>query len=180
MDNKTSLSRFTPVHQKWINCVLLYLGITYLSEISTIDGTSLINGINDGDEENMQYRNLLTCPVQVKPNTWSWALWDIHLQSYTTMNSSDLKVPLGNWTSNHSTNGRWNAYQDQILVYSWVNDNNNWKKYRVYGEFLIQSCQRVANIGYNKMTPVQIDTTYSDVFVQYSARFTPSKGLKVY
>ena len=116
MDDETSLSRFTPVQQKQINCVCLYLGVTYLSEISTIDGLSLIDGINDGDEEHIQYRNLLTRPVQPKPNTRSWALWDLHLQSYTTTNSLNLKVPLGNWTSDHSTNGRWNAYKDQEMV----------------------------------------------------------------
>ena len=111
----------------------------------------------------MQYRNLLTRPVQPKPNIRSQELWDIHLKSYTTMNS--LKVPLGTRTSNNSTNGRWNAYQDQNLVYIWVDDNNNQKKHRVYGDRLIQSCQRVADVGYKTMTPVQIDTTDSDIFV---------------
>ena len=55
------------------------------------------------------------------------------------MNSLNLKVLVGTWTSDHSTNGRWNAYQDQNFVYSWVDDENNWKKYTVYSDCLIQS-----------------------------------------
>ena len=137
MDNETSLLRFTLVKQNWINCICLYLGITYLSDISTINGESLIEGINDGDEENMQCRNLLTRPVQPKPNTMSWTLCDVHLKSYTTMNRLNFKVHLGTWTSNNSTNGRLNAYQNQNFVCSWVDDDNNWNKYSVYGDCLI-------------------------------------------
>lgn len=105
-----SILRFTPVQQREINCINLYLGVTYLSEISTIDGQSLIKGINDGNEEYMQLKNVLAQLVQPKANAQSWVLWDIHLQSYTYTNILDLQALLGACTSDHSTSGCWNAY----------------------------------------------------------------------
>ena len=96
------------------------------------------------------------------------------------MNSLNLKIPLEEWTSNHNTYRHWNAYQDQNTIYSWVNDNSNWKKIGLYGTCLLKSCQRVTEIRYNTITPVQIDTTSSDTFVSYSACFTPLKIPKVY
>lgn len=70
-------------------------------DISAINQKLLIKVINDGNKELIQYNNLLTHLVQPKPNTLSWALWDLLLQSYTIPNSTKLKDPLGEWKSNH-------------------------------------------------------------------------------
>lgn len=129
----------------------------------------------------MQYKNVLARPVQSNQNAWNLTLWYIHLQSYTNTNSLDLKVPLGAWTSGHSTSRRWKAYQDKNTVYSWVIEDSNWKKYRVYGNCLLESHQLVTKVKYDTITPVQIDdTTSSNVFVSYSTRFTPSKSPEIY
>ena len=74
MDNEALMLRFHPLQQKQIKYVCLYLGIKYLSEIRTIDGQSLFKGINNGNEEHIQFKNLLACPVQLKPNLRSWVL----------------------------------------------------------------------------------------------------------
>ena len=51
MDDDKSLSVFTETKRQRINNVRMYLGVTWLSEICTIDGTSLVNGIGDDDVE---------------------------------------------------------------------------------------------------------------------------------
>ena len=58
MDDKTSLLHFTPVQWKQINFVHLYLGVTYMIKISTLDGQSLNEGINNGDKEYTQYKKI--------------------------------------------------------------------------------------------------------------------------
>ena len=82
MYDKKVLSVFTDVQRKRINSVQMYLGVTWLSEICTIDCTLLVEGIGDDDVE-LPHENTLPKPAQVKPNTRSWALWDRLLQSFT-------------------------------------------------------------------------------------------------
>ena len=79
----------------------MYLGVTWLSEICTIGGTSLVEEIGDDDVER-PHENTLTKPAQAKPNTRSWALWDRLLKTFTQPNKSKLKEPLGDWYRNHS------------------------------------------------------------------------------
>ena len=101
MDDEKVLSVFTDVQRKRINSVRMYLGVTWLSEICTVDGTSLVEGIGDNAVE-LPHENTVPKPAQVKPNTRSWALWDRLLQSFTQPNKSKLKEPLGDWYRNHS------------------------------------------------------------------------------
>ena len=45
---------FTEIQLRQINSCRLYLGVTYLSEISNITGTHLVSGIGDGDTSKLQ------------------------------------------------------------------------------------------------------------------------------
>ena len=107
-------------------------------------------------------------------------MWDIHLQSFTNANSLELKNPLGTWTRNHSTSGRWKSYQDMNAVYRWISKDSGWKIYKVYGNCLIGSCERVTTIKYDNMTPVKIYTLGSKCFVCCPTYFIPPKCTKVY
>ena len=111
MDNEKVLSVFTEKQRRRINSVRMYLGVTWLSEICTIDGTSLVEGIGD-DVVELLHENTLTKPAQNKPNTRSWALWDRLLKTFTIPNESTLKESLGDWHQNHSRYRRWNTYQE--------------------------------------------------------------------
>ena len=102
------------------------MGVTFLSKICTVDGHSLVVGINDENEDNLLYKNLLARLIQLKPNTRSWALWNLHLQTYTMTNSLDLKVPLGDWTCNHSKSGKWTAYRNCHTVFQWMDEEACW------------------------------------------------------
>ena len=156
MDDEKALSVFTETQRRRINSVRMYLGVTWLSEICTIDGTSLVEGIGDDNIE-LPHENTLPKPAQVKPNTRSWALWDRLLQSFTQPNKSKLKEPLGDWYRNHSRYGRWNAYRENSHnVYSWNPIEKDWTKYRAYGNRLIKSRLRVKDIKYKIMKPIQI------------------------
>ena len=42
MDHENTLSHFTTVHHRKINCVWIHLGVTCLSEIITLNGESLM------------------------------------------------------------------------------------------------------------------------------------------
>jgi hypothetical protein len=46
---------FTAVQEHRINCVRLFLGVMYLSEICSIDGTNLRYGISTGDNNHEEY-----------------------------------------------------------------------------------------------------------------------------
>ena len=101
MDNEKALSVFTETQRRRINSVRMYLGVTWLSEICTIDGTSLVDWIGDDNVE-LPHENMVTKPAQNKPNTRSWALWDRLLKTFIVLNESTLKEPLGDWYRKHS------------------------------------------------------------------------------
>ena len=48
------------VNQKKINCVKMFLGVNYISEICTVDNTSFVPGILEGDDYQLNYQTILT------------------------------------------------------------------------------------------------------------------------
>ena len=55
-----------------INCVRMYLGVNYVSEICTTDGTSFVPGVLEGDKCQLNYQTTLTKPNQERPGEYSW------------------------------------------------------------------------------------------------------------
>ena len=45
-----------------INCVRMFLGVYYVSQISTVDGTNFVPGILEGDDSQLFYQTTLTKP----------------------------------------------------------------------------------------------------------------------
>ena len=62
----TQTNRKVTINQKEkINCVLMYLGVNYTSEMCTTDGTSFVQGILEGDDDcQLNYQTTLTKPNQ--------------------------------------------------------------------------------------------------------------------
>ena len=50
--------------QKKINCVRMFLGVQYMSQISTVDRTNFVPGILEGDDRHLCYQTILTKPQQ--------------------------------------------------------------------------------------------------------------------
>ena len=50
-----------------INCVQIYLGVQYVSDISTINGAGFVPGTLDGDNSRLYHRTTLMKPYQEKP-----------------------------------------------------------------------------------------------------------------
>jgi hypothetical protein len=131
---------FTEVQEHRINCVRLFLGVMYFSEICTIDGTTIRDGITTGNNDNEEYILTLKKAIQHRPNTRSWNLWTQAITSITS-DGKVLQESLGDWTTNHSTSGRWNAYQHNNSVYQSVrheNGDRKWRKYKRRGSLIRQ------------------------------------------
>jgi hypothetical protein len=88
-----------------INCVRMYLGVMYMSEICNEEGTAIREGYEDSTNRQETYKITLTIPKQKKPNTSSWKLWWKVLQSFTTGDSKRLTKGLGECTESHSKSG---------------------------------------------------------------------------
>ena len=54
-----------------LNCVRMFLGVQYVSQISTVDGTNFVPGIIDGDDSQLCYQTNLTKPNQERPDKHS-------------------------------------------------------------------------------------------------------------
>ena len=92
------------------------LGVQYVNEICTIDGTSFIPGILEGDDCQLNYQTTLTKPNQEKPGEHSWIIWRRILKILTSApktTTNRLQQRLGNWINTHSKCGQWLSYQDK-------------------------------------------------------------------
>jgi hypothetical protein len=101
---------FTAGQEHQINCVRLFLGVMFFSEICSINGTTLQDGITTGHNNNEGYILTLKKAIQYRPNTQSWKLWTQAITSIIS-DGKELKDSLGDWTTNHSRSRQWNAYQ---------------------------------------------------------------------
>ena len=69
-------NRKVTINQKEkMNCVRMFLGVNYVSEIYTVDGTSFVPEILEGNDSQFNYQTTLTKLHQEKPGEHSWMLW---------------------------------------------------------------------------------------------------------
>ena len=73
--NNQTTYKMTVNQKEKSNCVRMYLGVQYVSQICTVDGTHFVSGILDGKDSRLCYRTKLTKPEQVKPGKYSWKIW---------------------------------------------------------------------------------------------------------
>jgi len=138
MDNVIKME-LTAIQRERINCVRMYLGVMYISEICNTAGTSIRPGIDDGTHDTTLYHTTLTKPNQTRPNSGSWKLWQDAINTFTH-DGTTLIIPLGEFTRNHSKYGRWNSYvlnTNQEIVYRYrFNENEShdyWEEYERFG-----------------------------------------------
>ena len=153
MDMAISINTMTGTQLKRVNAVREYLNVTYLSEISTPNGRSLILGIDSGTSIHRRYIPTKRAPKQARPGRRSFDLWKQVLLQFTRNESMMLKTPLGAWTKDHSTNGIWTFYEMEEKVYEYVtpagpdtatnniDDRKYWNVYTKHGSTLILSSQ---------------------------------------
>ena len=134
---------FTNQQLERINCVRMYLGITYLSEISTIDGSKIAPSIINREPTNTTYMLTLGKVYQKRPNKRSWALWERLISLFTPPNSHTLIQPLGGWLPTHSHRGLWKSYiSTNDIVYDRQPDST-WNTYYRRGCTLIPQHQSI-------------------------------------
>ena len=93
----------------------MYQGVQYVSDICTVDGTDLIQGILEGDDCQLSYQTTLRKPSQEKPGVHGWMLWRRILKILTqtpNTKTNKLQQKLGKWVDTHSECGKWLLYQD--------------------------------------------------------------------
>lgn len=117
MEDKSIMERvgeldFTPNQRERINCVRMYFGVVYLSEICNTAGDRLQTGIEKNKHDKNVYTVTLQTPKQKQPNSYSWKVWKKPIQSFTT-DGRKLKEQLGSWTGDHSRSGRWESYKSK-------------------------------------------------------------------
>ena len=56
----------TTVQMERINCVRMYLGVQYISEICNTSGDGFVVGIMSGQTRNLEYKTTTTKPYQKK------------------------------------------------------------------------------------------------------------------
>ena len=152
----------------------MYLGVHYVSEISTIDGASFVPSILKGDNDQLNYQTIATKTHQEKPGPHSWILWKRILQMLTPtlkVTTNKFQEQLGPQIKTHSECGKWPSYQERngSFYARKINEYTEWKVYK----------------RTNKGSPTQltcIDTTKDYQPKKYSTpvRIHKSTGGKIY
>jgi hypothetical protein len=124
---------FTAIQLQKINCVRMFIGVTYLSEISHPNGSHLQPSILTPSYLSRHYKVTSKLPQQPQPNQASWNLWNQALGSLTQPNSRRLKAKLGRWTEFHSQHGMWNVYQGANgHIYERNKESPGWTEYKTF------------------------------------------------
>ena len=133
MEYAMSLSKYTDHQLKKLNSVRMFLGITFLSEITNLRGTHIMNHATDPTVTNDTYILTVGKIYQPCPPTASWVLWQLLLAQLTT-DGTILRTPLGSWTSHHSDRGTWPAYYDprSSHIFHRQHDVSLWDKYDIH------------------------------------------------
>ena len=78
----------------------MYLGVMWISEMCPADGKRIRGHISKHQKNEEEYATTLTKPCQPKPNTASWKILDIIIQSITIANEFTIReeYSLGTWT----------------------------------------------------------------------------------
>ena len=94
----------------------MFLGVHYVSEICTVDGTRFAPGILEGDASQLSYQTTLTKPYPERLGDRSWRLWKKILKILTpspkTTTNKLMRKRLGKWIDTHSACGKGLLYQD--------------------------------------------------------------------
>jgi hypothetical protein len=165
MERVTELE-FTQNQRERINCVRMYLGVMYLSEICNTTGDSLQKGIGDNTHDKMVYKVTTQKPKQKQPNSYSWKFWMKAIKSFTK-NGRKLNTKLGPWTADHSRSGIWASYQWKDRVYELQSTKENgvedehqyWNVYKQQG-YQLSLIDEIDLEDFNikEGTPIQINS----------------------
>ena len=120
MDMAISINTLTGTQLKRVNVVREWFNVTYVSEISTINGRSLIPGIDTGISIHQRYHPTKRALKQSRPGRRSFDLWQKVLSKFTRNQGMILATPLGEWTKDHSTYGIWTFYESDDKVFEYV------------------------------------------------------------
>ena len=123
-----STMALTPIQKKRLNQVRTHLGVMWVSEIGTIDGTQIQNNIIHHQLDEKAYKPILTRPYQPRPNAGaSGKILDCTISQIMTDNNQTLipEKQLGEWTLYHSTFGFWPVYISVDHTQIWLRTPDN-------------------------------------------------------
>ena len=116
-----------------VNACRLYLGVTFVSDISTCDGTMIPLSVVYGSPSQLSSpRGLLA--YQAKPGKGAWTIWRRFLS--TLLISSNIKKrkldqPLGEWlATGGTTNRKWHEYLCERSARLFVLETRNYRIYK--------------------------------------------------
>ena len=117
MENVLDTKRFTTTELEIINACRLYLQVSRVSDIATINGKRVLTKMLSGEytqEDILEFRTTYTWPHQERPNSVAWKLWTEALTSTICDESGKL----------HRTLGPWNATMESTWKY-WISPTND-------------------------------------------------------
>lgn len=148
MDSQT-IANLNRKDRRTIQRCRLYLQIATISDIASLDGTSINpNWLQPNTPK--PSKSLAKWPRQGNPGKRAWMLWSRILKLAFLNKHGKLKTPLGNWTTNHSER-EWKAYVTMEPTILYMRHNDKWTLHRLIHQ------QRLAGI-FDKQSDTTIDT----------------------
>jgi hypothetical protein len=114
---------FTPVEVSHINQCQLFLQVLTIADISTADGTQILQTAVDGVKDASRISRL-QWPRQPRPPESAWYTWGTFLQHLST--NRRLQRPLGPWTCHPHQIWQWYTNKEASVVYRYNPTLDTW------------------------------------------------------
>ena len=134
-----------------LNAVHKCLGVQYLSELCHPNGR-LIRSDYDVEKDILEYVPLRRRVKLTRPGKRCWMVFK-KLICTVCSRGLCLSQPLGEWTADHSTNGRWRFYQGRERVFEFLSEN--WNEYTIQNNELIFAAKHV-KVSLDGLLPTQV------------------------
>jgi len=124
---QAGLLSFSPTQMLLLNACRLYLGVTFLSDITNAQGTEIRIEILQGKVPKFDsHRGLI--PYQNVPSQKAWRLWRRLIHTFTLDKTSFLTTDLGRWfVTGDNTFRKWRYYEYETAVY--IRKENKFEQY---------------------------------------------------
>ena len=149
MDVVLASNKFNDHQLQCVNAVRMFMGVTFVSEMSNCAGTHM-----HLKQKDFEFQPNHTALNQPQPGRKSFKLWSQVQKLFAADSNGRLAKPLGKWLPTHSHHGTWNAYRVGRTIH--CRTHTSWQTYRMHGSTLKFDHTNVAFTPSATMTPVSV------------------------
>jgi hypothetical protein len=165
--------KFKTTEIKYVNACRLYLGVTFLSDISNAEGTEIRSEIINGIRPTIDTFKGLNS-YQANPHKIAWACWRRALRLHTLESTYSFVTNLGRWNvTGEATFRKWRYYKCNLSSTVYFRKGNEYECYSSVGQNTYEFNGRIITDVPKGSVPVDLDLAGDTIILQPHSTITP-------